>query len=66
MILRRNRAKHKLDLTDRLKNAAADARVKAFELKPGKEKDELLQKAREFESQVQMNAFLRTSRATLS
>jgi hypothetical protein len=55
---RRNRAKQTVTFTDRLLKAAHEARAKAGKLKPGKAQDDLLEKAREFEGQVDMNAFL--------
>jgi hypothetical protein len=55
---RRNRAKPTLSFTERLIKAADDARAKAEKLKPGKARDDLLEKAREFEEQLEMNAFL--------
>ena len=58
MSQRRNRTKPALSFTDRLIKAALDARAKAEKLKPGKARANLLEKVREFEAQVQMNAFL--------
>jgi hypothetical protein len=58
MSQRRNRAKPVLSFTDRLIKAALEARTKAEKLKPGKARDDLLEKAREFEAQIQMNTFL--------
>lgn len=55
---RRNRNKPTLSFTERLIKAAEDARAKAEKLKPGRAKDGLLEKAREFEAQLEMNAFL--------
>ena len=58
MSLRRNRTKPALSFTDRLIKAALEARAKAEKLLPGKAQDDLLEKAREFEAQIEMNAFL--------
>jgi hypothetical protein len=58
MSQRRNRTKPALSFTDRLIKAALEARTRADNLKPGKAQDELREKAREFEAQIKMNAFL--------
>ena len=52
---RRSRVKPTLSFEERLTQAAADARVKAEALEPGKAKNDLLQKARDFETQVGLN-----------
>ena len=62
---RRNRAKQILTLTDRLTQAAEEARAKAEALDPGEAKDLLLEKARQFEAQIGMNGFLETRGARL-
>jgi hypothetical protein len=55
---RRNRAKQSMTFTERLLKAAAQARQKAESLEPGTARDALLEKAREFEGQLEMNSFL--------
>ena len=55
---RRNRTKPTLSFAERLMQAAEDARAKAQKLKPGKAQNDLLEKAREFEAQIEMNASL--------
>ena len=62
---RRNRAKQTVTFTERLLKAAADARAKADALEPGGARDELIEKAREFESQVEMNRYLQTPGSSL-
>jgi hypothetical protein len=59
---RRNRAKQSMTFTERLLKAAAEARKKADMLEPGETKDALLEKAREFEGQLEMNSFLQPPR----
>lgn len=59
---RRNRTKQSTTFTERLLKAAAEARKKADVLEPGKTKDALLEKAREFEGQLEMNSFLQPPR----
>jgi hypothetical protein len=51
----RNRYKHTTTLEERLLKAAQDLRAKAKELLPGKDRDTLLEKARQFENQVSTN-----------
>jgi hypothetical protein len=51
----RNRYKHTTTLEERLLKAAEDLRAKAKELLPGKDRDTLLEKARQFENQVSTN-----------
>lgn len=63
---RRNRTKQTRSLPERLMKAAADARARAEALEPGKEKHELLEKARQFEAQIGMNDFLETPSAQLT
>jgi hypothetical protein len=63
---RRNRTKQVLTFTERLTQAAVEARTKAGELKPGKMKDDLLEKARELEAQLDMNTFLKSPGSRLS
>ena len=55
---RRKLAKQTTTFTERLLKAAAEARAKADRLEPGKAKDELFAKAKEFEGQIQMNSYL--------
>ena len=54
MTAKRRRFKQTLTLDERLAKAAEEYRVKALLLR-GKEKQELLEKAREFEAQVSIN-----------
>ena len=63
---RRNRAKQTVSFADRLLKAAKDARAKAEALEPGKARDELIEKAREFESQLEMNRYLQTPGSSLN
>jgi hypothetical protein len=51
----RNRYKHTTTLEERLLKAADDLRAKAKELLAGKDRDTLLEKARQFENQVSTN-----------
>ena len=51
----RNRYKHTTTLEERLLKAADDLGAKAKELLPGKDRDTLLEKARQFENQVSTN-----------
>jgi hypothetical protein len=51
---KRNRFKQTLSLDERLMKTAEEYRAKANLLR-GKERDDLLEKAREFEAQVSMN-----------
>jgi hypothetical protein len=51
----RNRYKHTATLEERLLKAAEELRAKAKEMAPGKDRELLLEKARQFESQVSMN-----------
>ena len=51
----RNRYKHTTTLEERLLKAAEDLRAKAKELLPGKDRDRLLEKARQFENEVSTN-----------
>ena len=51
----RNRCKHTTTLEERLLKAVEDLRAKAKELLPGKDRDTLLEKARQFETQVSTN-----------
>ena len=62
----RRRAKHELSFTERLMKAATEARGKAELLPPGREKDEMMERAREFDKQLEMNAFLKTPGVYLS
>ena len=62
----RNRNRQILSLSERLLKAAEEARLKADRLEPGKARDLLLQKAREFEAQLALNALLQTPGAPLS
>lgn len=59
----RNRSKPTLSFSERLLKAAEEARSKAGKLTPGKDRDDLLEKAREFEAQLQLNNFLQTTGA---
>ena len=58
MTLRRNRSKQIVSLDERLRRAAQDARRRAEEA-VGEARDTLLDKAREFETQIEMNQGLR-------
>ena len=58
MSQRRNYRRPALSFTERLLKAAEEARVEAEKLKPGKPRDALLEKARAFEIQIEMNSFL--------
>jgi hypothetical protein len=58
MTLRRNRSKQIVSLDERLRRAAQDARRRAEEA-VGEVRDALLDKAREFETQIEMNQGLR-------
>ncbi|MCK1513058.1 hypothetical protein IVB22_10830 [Bradyrhizobium sp. 190] len=51
----RNRYKHTTTLEERLLKAAGDLRAKARDLPLGKDRDTLLEKARQFESHVSTN-----------
>jgi hypothetical protein len=51
----RNRYEHTTTLEERLLKAAEDLRAKAKVLPPGKDRDMLLEKARQFEDQVSTN-----------
>ena len=63
---RRNRTKQTLSFAERLTKAAEEARAKARALEPGKERDLLIDKARQFEAQVDINALLETRGSSLS
>jgi hypothetical protein len=63
---RRIRKKQTLTLPERLMKAAEEARLKAQTLEPGKAKDALLDKARQFESQIPIGGFVQTPGARLT
>ena len=52
----RNRNPQTTSLNDRLAQAAIEARKKAQQLEPGPERDKLLAKANQFETQIGVNA----------
>ena len=60
----RDRYKHTAALEERLLKAAEELRAKAKELAPGKDRELLLEKARQFESQVSMNDLFVPSQGT--
>jgi hypothetical protein len=55
MSQRRKRTQHIATLEERLLKAAEDLRAKARTLEPGKEREAIFAKARQFEAQVSMN-----------
>ena len=55
---KRTRTKRILTLNERLLAVAEDCRARAQLIKPGKEQNELLDKARQFENQIGVNLFL--------
>jgi hypothetical protein len=57
---RRIRLKQTLSFAERLMKAAEDTRVRAEALEPGRAKDDLLQKAREFEAQIGLNGIFQS------
>jgi hypothetical protein len=62
----RKRFKQTLSLGERLLGIAEDYRARARRLQPGKEQDDLFEKAREFEGQIELIGFIRTSGMSLS
>jgi hypothetical protein len=62
----RKRFKQTLSLGKRLLGIAEDYRARARLLQPGKEQDDLFEKAREFEGQIELIGFIRTSGVPLS
>ena len=60
----RNRYKHTATLEERLLKAAEELRATAKEMAPGKDRELLLEKARQFESQVSMNDLFVPSQGT--
>jgi len=63
-IAKRKRVKHTLTLEERLLEASRNARDKARTLPHGKERAELLRKARESDAAAQINHWLSPSRMT--
>ena len=61
-VIRRRRLKQTLDLDQRLKAHAEEARDKASQLPEGAERDRLLRAATESETAVQMNGFVSTKK----
>jgi hypothetical protein len=60
----RDRYKHTATLEERLLKAAEELRAKAKEMPSGKDQQLLLEKARQFESQVSMNDLFVPSQGT--
>jgi hypothetical protein len=66
MVEKRKRFKQTLPLNERVLRLAEDCRARAQLLQPGKEQNDLLARAREFEGQVELIGLIQTSGADLS